>query len=510
MVTVVVSLAVLLSVIGFVVYIALTNDDQSVASSFDSILVAKMLGGIGWLVNIMSAVLFYPILGFPVLVLWLIAGGIFFTIRLGLVNIRLFKHALAVVRGKFTKADDPGEITHFQALTAAVSATVGLGNIAGVAIAVSIGGPGAVVWMMLAGFLGMSTKFAEVTLGLKYRKIDENGRVSGGAFHYLTEGLKERNLPRLGKVLAIIFAVFCIAGSLASGNMFQSNQAISIFTDSFSAVKSYDWAFALLLATAVGVVLIGGIKRIALVAEAVVPLMAFIYITAALVVIIAHASHIPDAIAFMFEDAWTGTAAGGGMIGAIINGFKRAAFSNEAGLGSAPIAHSAAKTKEPAREGCVALLEPFLDTMVICFITGLVITVTGVYEDNSSGNIEGVLLTSRAFATVIDWFPYVLSFAVLLFAYSTMITWSYYGERAWNFLFGPRLIGVYQIGFCVMTFLGGVLDGDDIGLIVDISDLALLSMAVPNLIGLYLMSGVIRQEMISYTQRLKRGEFHKT
>ena len=408
-----------------------------------------------------------------------------------------------ISKRKYSSDKDPGEVTHLQALTAAVSATVGLGNIAGVAVAVTVGGPGAVIWMMIAGFFGMSAKFAEVTLGLKYRKIDENGKVSGGAFHYLTEGLAEKNLPMLGKVLAVIFAIFCIGGSLGGGNMFQSNQTVSIMTDTFGVFGELDWAISLVLAVSVGFVLIGGIKRIANVAEKIVPLMALIYIAASLVVIVVNADKIGSAVSYMFQDAFSGIAVGGGILGVIINGFKRAAFSNEAGLGSAPIAHSAAKTKEPVREGAVALLEPFLDTMVICFITGLVITITGVYESGDAGN--GVLLTSAAFSTVIAWFPNVLAIAVALFAFSTMITWSYYGERAWGYLFGYKYLSVFHIIFCFFVFLGGVLD--NISLVVDFSDLLLLSMAIPNIIGLYILSGTVKKELDGYNKKLKEGKF---
>lgn len=457
------------------------------------------------IVSAMSAVLFYEIFGFPLLVAWLLIGGVFFTFRLGFVNIRLFRHAIDVVRGKYSTNDDPGEVTHFQALVAAVSATVGLGNIAGVAIAVSVGGPGAVVWMMIAGFFGMSAKFAEVTLGQKYRVIDESGKVSGGAFRYLREGLAEKNMPRLGKVLAFIFAVFCIGGSLGGGNLFQANQTVSIMTNTFSELDNLDWVIAFILAVSVGVVLIGGIKRIALVAEAVVPSMAFIYILASMVVIITNGHLVADAVVFMFEDAFTGIAMGGGLLGVIINGFKRATFSNEAGLGSAPIAHSAAKTNEPVREGCVALLEPFIDTIVICFMTGLVITITGVYQSHGEVQMSGVMLTSNAFATVISWFPIVLAVAVALFAYSTMITWSYYGERAWSYLFGKKTVRLYHILFCTVAFLGGVMN--DISLVVDFSDLLLLSMAIPNLIGLYILNDVIRGDMKIYVDKLKAGKF---
>lgn len=491
----------LLAILGFIFF----NFSTSASAAADSVIIVYASKGIETIVNSLSNILFYKIYGFPFLVLWLVAGGVFFTVRLGFINFRLFGHAIRVVRGKYSSGDEPGEVSHFQALVAAVSATVGLGNIAGVAIAVSIGGPGAVVWMAFAGLLGMSTKFAEVTLGQFYRKIDKDGKVSGGAFYYLRDGLRDLNLAGFGKVLAVLFAILCILGSLGGGNMFQSNQTVSIMVNSFSFFSNLDWVIALVLAVAVGTVLIGGIKRIALVAEAVVPLMALIYVGAALIVLAVNAENVPSAFVYMFTDAFTGDAIGGGILGAIIAGFKRAAFSNEAGLGSAPIAHSAARTNEPVREGCVALLEPFIDTVVICFITGIVITVTGVYDNYEEG-VSGVLLTSKAFSTVIEWFPMILSLAVALFAYSTMITWSYYGERCWQFLFGKKSISIFHIIFCTATFIGGVLK-DQIMLIVTFSDLMLLSMAIPNLIGLYILSGKVKKELDIYVQKLRDGQF---
>jgi AGCS family alanine or glycine:cation symporter len=472
-----------------------------------SVIIGGIIAGLEALAAAMSAVLFFPVMGFPLLVLWLVAGGVFFTLRLGFINVRMFGHAIAVVRGKYSKASDPGEVTHFQALTTAVSATVGLGNIAGVAIAVSLGGPGAVIWMVIAGFFGMSAKFAEVALGHAYRKIDENGKVSGGAFYYLEEGLAHYNMPKLGKSLAVVFAIFCIGGSLGGGNIFQSNQTAILLKDTYPLIAEFDIILALVLTASVGIVLIGGIKRIAQVAEAVVPLMALIYLSAALVVVIVNHAGIPAALSLMWDSAFTMTAAGGGMAGALINGFKRAAFSNEAGLGSAPIAHAAAKTTEPVREGCVAILEPFIDTVVICMMTGLVITVTGVYTGNEDGLIAGVTLTSQAFATVIDWFPSVLAVAVLLFAFSTMITWSYYGERAWNYLFGDSTIRIYHLLFCSIVFIGAILTQEDTQLVVDLSDLMMLSMAIPNMIGLYVLSGHVRRMLKAYREKLSTGKF---
>lgn len=460
----------------------------------------------GKIVHHMDSVLFYDIQGFPAIVLWLILGGIFFTFRLGFVNLRMFRHGIDCVKGKYNNPNDPGQITHFQALASAVSATVGLGNIAGVAFAVGLGGPGAIFWMMIGGFFGMSVKFAEVTLGQKYRVIGEDGKVSGGGFHYLERGLAEMKMKAAGKILAIIFAIACVGAALGSGNMFQSNQSVALVTGTFDSLSDSHVAISITLAVLIGVVIIGGIKRIANVASRVVPVMAIIYVTSCLIILGTHFDAIPAAISTIFSDAFTGEAMGGGLIGVIIMGFRRATFSNEAGTGSAAIAHSAAKTKEPVREGCVALLEPFIDTIVICFMTGLVITITGVYTNigDDTSTQAGVLLTANSFATVSSWFPYILSVCVLLFAFSTIITWSYYGEMAWQYLFGRKMITVYHLMFVAATFAGGVVQAT---VILDFADLLFFTMAIPNLIGLYLLSGKIVSMMREYEGKLKAGKF---
>lgn len=462
------------------------------------------------IMNVLDSALFFEVGGFPFIVLWLIAGGIIFSLLLGFPNIRLFGHAIQVVRGKYSKDDDPGEVTHFQALAAAVSGTVGLGNIAGVAIAVAVGGPGAVFWMVFAGFFGMTMKFVEVMMGHKYRLIDKTTHaVSGGAFRYLENGLKARGMKNLGRVLAILFAVCCMGAALGTGNMFQSSQSVKMFTYVFEGVSEFDWAISLTLAVAVGIVLIGGIKRVATTAGAIVPIMAIIYLAACLVVLFVNFDKIPLAFSMILSQAFSMDAAYGGMIGAIIMGFRRATFSNEAGVGSAPIAHAPAKTSEPVRAGVVALLEPFIDTVVICLLSGLVITTTGVYENVSGSDTwQGSMITARSFETVISWFPYILSLCVLLFAYSTMITWSYYGERSWQYLFGSKYVRIYQIIFCLMVFLGGTTN--ELEMIVNLSDLMLFAMAIPNLVGLYILSGEIRKDVKDYVARLKSGNMKKT
>jgi AGCS family alanine or glycine:cation symporter len=450
----------------------------------------------------LSAILFYPVPlpfaaeGFPLLVLWMAAGGLFFTLYLRFANLRLLPHAIGLT---FKQLQGSGEISSREALAAALSGTVGLGNIAGVAVSVSIGGPGAVVWMVIAAFLGTATKLSEVTIGHLYRVTDAQGRVSGGPFHYLQDGLAERGLPRLGRGLSVMFCICCILGSLAGGNMLQSNQAVASLANSFPALQGLEWLLSLVIAGLIGVVLLGGIKRIAKVASAVVPLMAVIYIAACLAVLFVNSAQIPYAFAEMLRHAFTPEAAGGGMVGAMIMGLRRAFFSCEAGIGSSPIAHAPSRVPYPAQEGCIGLLEPIIDTVLICTMTGLVLVTTGVYQDPANGT--GVVLTAAAFKTVIDWFPQVLAVCVLLFAFACMLTWSYYAERAWNFLFGAKSLVLFYAIFCSFTFLGGILS---LGPIVDFGDLLILVMAIPNGIGLYLMRGVIRQQIETYRAQLTR------
>ena len=358
----------------------------------------------------------------PIVVLWLVFGALFFTFRMKFINFRGFKHALSLVRGDYDDPEDKGEVSHFQALTTALSATVGLGNIAGVAIAISVGGPGATFWMIVAGLLGMSSKFVECTLGVKYRKLDANGEVSGGPMYYLRDGLAKYKMPIFGKFLAVMFAVLCIGGSFGGGNMFQANQAYAQLSGQFPVLAGNGPLFGLILAFLVGVVIIGGIKSIANVTEKIVPLMALLYVGTALIIILINISEVGNVFVLIFNGAFAPDAAFGGVIGVLIQGFRRAAFSNEAGVGSAAIAHSAAKTKEPISEGIVSLLEPFIDTVVICTMTALVIIFTGMY--NVEG-LEGAQMTSKAFGSVFSWFPYLLVIAIFLFAFSTMISWSY-------------------------------------------------------------------------------------
>jgi AGCS family alanine or glycine:cation symporter len=442
----------------------------------------------------------------PLVVLWLIIGALYFTLRFQFVNLRGFRHAVDCVRGLYTRPEDHGEITHFQALAAALSATVGLGNIAGVAVAVGVGGPGAVFWMILAGFLGMSSKFAEVTLAQRFRIQRADGHFSGGPQHYLRDGLSQQGWPRLGRVLAPVFAVMCIGGSMGGGNMFQANQSyaqwahvVPAFDNTLGAI-----VFGLLLTVLVGLVIVGGIRRIGEVASALVPLMCIIYIVSGLVIVGLHAAQLPEAIAAIVRDAFTGDAATGGLLGVLIQGFRRAAFSNEAGCGSSPIVHSAARTDEPVREGFVALLEPFVDTVIVCATTGIVLVVTGAYAAPDAG--RGIAMTSWAFATVFPWFPIVLSLTAFLFAYSTMISWSYYGEQCWVHLFGVRSILAYKLIFLIFTWLGAIFEATAV---IDFGDMMILGMAFPNLIGVMLLSGVVRRDLDTYWAKLKAGEFQR-
>lgn len=441
----------------------------------------------------------------PFIVVWLVLGALFFTIRLGFINIRGFKHSLQLARGKFDDPNAPGQVTHFQALATAVSGTVGLGNIAGVAVAVSLGGAGATMWMILAGLLGMSSKFVECTLGVKYRFINSEGRVFGGPMNYLRYGLEKRNMKGLGKVLAVFFAILCIGASFGGGNMFQSNQSFVILAGEFPALAGNGFWFGLVVAILVGVVIIGGISSIARVTGKIVPIMAAVYVLGALVVIGFNFDNIGPAFSAIWNGAFNPSALKGGIIGVLIVGFQRAAFSNEAGVGSAAIAHSAAKTNNPPSEGFVALLEPFIDTVVVCTLTALVLIFTGMHEVEGVGGVE---LTSSAFGSVISWFPYVLATAVFLFAFSTMISWSYYGMRAWTFLFGKskKVEVAYKVLFLVFVVVGASVS---LGAVLEFSDMMILAMSFPNIIGLYIMSGEVKKDLKEYSRKLKSGELFR-
>lgn len=432
-------------------------------------------------------------------------SAVFLTLAFGFVNIRGLGKSVRTIRGKYSSSDDPGEITHFQALCAALSATVGLGNIAGVAIAISIGGPGATFWMIVCGFLGMTTKFCECTLGTKYRDIDENGKVHGGGMYYLSKGFAELGAAKFGKILAVIFAIACVLGSFGAGNMFQGNQAfeqmIAITGGESSWFQNKGWLFGLVLAVLVGLVIIGGIKSIGKVTSKLVPFMCGVYVLCALYILFAHFGQIPNAFASILSGAFSSDAAFGGFIGVLIQGMKRAAFSNEAGFGSAPIAHSAVKTSKPASEGYVALLEPFVDTVVVCTMTALVIIITGSNIPDGAGWSQAIGVTSVAFGSVLSWFPYVLFVAVLLFAFSTMISWSYYGQTAWAYLFGrgKKAEMFYKTIFCLVVIIGASVN---LGSVISFSDAMVFAMCFPNFIGIYFLLPKVKEEVKIYDEHM--------
>ncbi|GAB2656881.1 alanine/glycine:cation symporter family protein [Arenimonas aestuarii] len=446
---------------------------------------------------------------FPLIVGWLILAGFIFTLYFGFINVRGFKHGFDLIRGKYSdpKSKDAGEVSHFRALTSAVSGTVGLGNIAGVAVAITIGGPGATFWMVLAGLLGMSTKFVECTLGVMYRLEKPDGTISGGPMYYLSRGISENypNLRHFGSALAIIFALCAMMGAIGAGAMFQANQAYAQIENVTGGMSNGSLWFGLVYAVLGGVVVIGGITRIGSVTARLVPGMAALYILGALFVIFTNIGQVPAAFGAIIDGAFTAEGVTGGVIGALIQGFRRAAFSNEAGLGSAAIAHSAVKTKEPLTEGFVALWEPFIDTVVICTMTALVIIIT---NQHIVGGADGVQLTSNAFATIGDWTPYALAVIVLLFAFSTTITWAYYGAKACSFLFNESKVALYGFKFfyLVMAVVGCTMP---LGSIVDIADALLFIMAIPNLIGVYLLMPVVKKHLDSYWSRLRSGEIRK-
>jgi AGCS family alanine or glycine:cation symporter len=461
-------------------------------------------------------IIFYkPFAGIPLVLIWLAGTAIFLTVYFKFINLTAFRLALRTISGRYSSPSDPGEITHFQALTAALSATVGLGNIAGVAIAISAGGPGATFWMIILGLTGMTTKFAECTLGLRYREIDKNGKVHGGAMKYLKKGLAQYGWGKLGSTLAFLFAILCVGASLGGGNMYQINQACSQFIEisggSESMLAEYRWVFGVMVAILVGAVIIGGIQRIATVTSRLVPLMCIIYIMGALTVLITHIDKIPQAIGLILSEAFTPDAYVGGLIGVLLVGIQRGTFSNEAGIGSAPIAHSAVKTSKPASEGIVALLEPFVDTVVVCTMTALVIVITGNYGETLSGSSasEGIAITSQSFASVISWFPFILFIAVTLFAFSTMISWSYYGQQAWASLFGKSKIAdlSYKLLFCAFIVIGSAMSLDAV---TDFSDGMLLGMSFPNLIGVYFLLPVIKEELAAFRKHVAEIDSGKT
>ncbi|HCU65690.1 MAG TPA: alanine glycine permease [Rheinheimera sp.] len=453
----------------------------------------------------LASVVFYSFevqgVAIPVTVLWLMCGAIVFTCYLGFINIRGFRHALRVVRGDFADKNDKGEISQFQALSAALSGTVGTGNIAGVAVAITLGGPGATFWMIVAGFLGMTTKFVECTLAVKYRQILPDGTVAGGPMYYIKAALEKYHLPRLGKFLAGFFAVACVFGSAGFVHVNQGFVQVKTVTGFDNA-----WLFGFIYAALVALVIVGGIKSIGRVTSKLVPLMCGIYLAAALVIIGLHWQDIPGALLTIVKGAFAPEAAYGGVIGVLIQGFRRAAYSNEAGIGSSPIAHAAARTNDPVSEGFVGLLEPFIDTVVICTISALVIILTGAYLQTG---LDGVQLTSSAFASVFDWFPLVLMVALLLFGYSTVVSWAYYGQKGWGFLFGEHKYSIraYKVLICAVVAIGAV---PNVLAVFDFIDSMIFLMAVPNILALYLLLPEVKQDLQLYLRKMASSAQHKS
>ncbi|EQC47690.1 sodium:alanine symporter family protein [Bacteriovorax sp. Seq25_V] len=444
-----------------------------------------------------------PFIKLPLILFIMVSGGIFFTFRYGFVNIRLFKHGIDVVRGKYDDPEHEGDISHFQALTSALSATVGLGNIAGVAVAIGAGGPGAVFWLWVVAFFGMSMKFSSCTFAQFYRIKDSNGNILGGPMVYLTEGLKERGFSKLAKVFGIFFSFATILASFGGGNLFQANQTFEIIKSQYPGANP--WVVGVTLAFLAGVVLIGGIKRIGEVTSKLVPLMCGFFVISCLAIIFSNISMVPEMFVSIFREAFSPDAIYGGFLGVLIQGVKRASFSNEAGLGSAAIAHAAAKTDEPVREGVVAMLGPVIDTHIVCTMTALTILITGAHLQPELVG-KGVEITSYAFGTLGSFMPKLLLVAICVFAYSTVISWSYYGERATEYLFGKTLghnaIRIYRLCYVFIIILGPVLS---IGNVVDFADLMLLSMAFPNILGMIYLSKLVKDKTDDYFKRYKSG-----
>jgi len=462
----------------------------------------------GWFVGLIFKSVPVGEASFPIIVGWLLLAAIIFTVYFGFIQFKRAGMAINIIKGKYTdpNSKEEGEVSHFQALTTALSGTVGLGNIAGVGAALAIGGPGATFWMIVCGLLGMASKFCECTLGVKYRTVLPSGAVSGGPMYYLSQGLSEKGFAGLGKALAIGFALMCILGSLGGGNMFQANQAHAMLTYAFEVPSEYGIITGIVMACLVFSVIVGGMPSIASVTERIVPWMAALYIGMAIIVIGANIGQVIPAFAAIIDGAFTGAGVAGGIVGALIQGLKRATFSNEAGVGSAAIAHSAVKTKEPITEGLVSLLEPFIDTVVICTMTALVITIAGLNVAPFDGSgLTGVTLTAASFTATAGVFKYLLALAVVLFAFSTMISWSYYGLKAWTYLFGEgkKVELVFKLIFCVFVVVGATIQ---FGAVIDFSDAAIFAMSIFNIIGLYFLMPIVKKELQSFIARIDSGE----
>lgn len=477
---------------------------ESPASGLDQLIEAV----VGPIASVLSAIVFFEIPvfgGVPVIVLWLMAAAIFITVYLRFQPITGIHHSLKIIRGKATRKTDPGEVSSFQALATELSGTVGLGNIAGVAIAITVGGPGAALWIIVFGFFAMSVKMAEATLGVKYRRIAEDGTTSGGPMYYLRDGLAEIGRPKTGRVLAVFYAVATLIGVFGAGNLFQANQATAVIVnatggqDSFLADKL--WLVGVVMAALCALVVLGGIRKIADWTSAITPLMAILYFVGAVAVVLVNIGNVPDAIVLMFQGAFTGEGIAGGIIGVAVVGIQRALFSNAAGVGSAAMAHSASKTTDPATEGYTALWEPLVDSVVICTLTALAIITTGLYDVETDGSdMAGVELTAQAFATVTPWFGGILTVCVVLFGFSTILAYAYYGQKAMGFLTkeSRKAEKGYQIAWVLAVVVGASISLDSV---IAFSDSMFFLMSVPNLLGLYFLSRILRLEILRYQTR---------
>ena len=451
------------------------------------------------------------VVSLPFLIVILILGAIFFTFWYRWINVRGLKHSINVIQGKYDNPEDTGEISHFRALTSALSATVGLGNIAGVAIAIQLGGPGAVFWMLIAAIFGMTAKFSSCTLSQMYRQTNADGSISGGPMYYVDIGLKEMggSWATLGKVLAVMYALLVMGGAIGVGNMFQANQAAEAFRSTFGLSDSANWIIGIVIAVLVGAVIIGGIKRIGAATSKIVPVMCGLYVCVSILIILMNITKIPEAIGLIFRMAFTGNAFYGGFFGVLVWGIKRASFSNEAGLGSAAIAHAAAKTEEPVREGLVAMVGPLIDTIIVCSMTAMVVIITGAWNDPSLSQSDGVTLTTKAFESAIGWFPLILTISIGLFAYSTMISWGYYGERGWIYLLdhfggvGLKTVIVFRVIFVLFILVGAVYP---LRAVLDFSDAMVLGMAFPNIIGSIILAPRVLEKVRDYWNRYQSGE----
>ncbi|NEP23852.1 MAG: alanine:cation symporter family protein [Moorea sp. SIO3I6] len=475
----------------------------TLALAANNSVLTNLIAIVNQILNGISNVLFFSISGMPLIVLWLVCGSLFFTFRMNFINIWGFRHAIDIALGKYEQPNQNGEISSFQALSTALSAGVGLGSIGGVAFAISIGGPGAALWMTLAGLLAMSSKFVECTLAQKYRVVRPDGTIAGGPMYYLSAGLAEMGYQKLGKIVSLVFCIFAIAGSFGGSSMFQANQSFEVMASVVPWLINRGWVYGLIMVGLVTLVIIGGIQRIGLVAGTIVPVMCGIYILTSLWILIVNFSSIPSAIETIVTEALSPQAVEGGLIGVLVQGLRRSTFTNEAGIGTSAIAHAAARTEEPVREGIIALLEPFIVTVVICNMTSLVIVITGVYKNSEFAEFGGAEMTAAAFGSVISWFPILLAISVFFFAFSTMISWSYYGEICWDYLFGSRTLIVYKILFLITIFIGAVANPEAV---INFSDSMLHAMGLPNLFGAYFLCSKVATELKDYMDRLNSGK----